>query len=364
MDRERLFFSSLNYQILLDISTSEADRLAELNCKYVQKNDTEFYTRLLKAKEYFPPVHSDFSSWINLEGWNKAVQDIQQARLKTGSCLLALFHFGPHRDLLPDLAAHGIPVSAPIAGDVYEDFYAQRHLTPGDFADCFELLPVDDKNIGRSIFKRIRAGRCIAIYVDGNMGPDGHYAEEGSEVINFSNLKIRAKSGIARLALKFKLPILPIFSWTLDTEKRVSTGQPISVTTSEEIPSVVERLYAQLFSKIQHAPEQWEYAACLQRWRVQEKIQLAVTQATKLEGSYRIPENGIRVFIKGKDSFLINILRNKVIKLPEWLRISAGALSDGHILSTADIGESDIESKLLYLDTLCEGRYLVFEKET
>ncbi len=364
MDRERLFFSSLNYQTLLNISASEADRLAELHCRYVQKNDTEFYTRLLKAKEYFTPVHSDFSSWINLEGWHDAIQDIQQARLKTGSCLLALFHFGPHRDLLPDLAAHGIPVSAPIAGNVYEDFYAQRHLAPGDFADCFELLPVDDKNIGRSIFKRIRAGRCIAIYVDGNMGPDGHYAEEGSEVIHFSHLKIRAKSGIARLALKFRLPILPIFSWTLGSKKRVSTGQPISVATPEEIPNVVEQLYTQLFSKIQHAPEQWEYAACLQRWRVQEEIQLAVTQATKSEGLYRIPENGIRFFTKGKDSFLINIPRNKVIKLPEWLRTSADALSNGHIISNADIGESDIESKLLYLDALCDCQYLVFEKET
>src|SRR5438093_650502 len=72
------------------------------------------------------------------------------------------------------------------------------------------LIEVESARVGRDLVKGLREGRVGLIYVDGNMGPDGHKVEEGGVDVDFVGRRIRVKEGIARLSHSLRMPVLPL----------------------------------------------------------------------------------------------------------------------------------------------------------
>lgn len=332
LSQERLFFSAVNYQQLLGVNPATADQLARRNLQYIRQNDQYFQQRLHQLL-----AACQRQSGQNLQEWQsmKGLATLQRHLQSLDTpCLLALFHMGPHRDLLPDLAAAEIPFSAPIAGQVYQQFYQQKALAPRQFADCFELLAVDDPRIGRQLLQRVRAGRYLAIYVDGNMGPDGVHCKEGATQVQFGPIQIRVKAGAARLAAQFRLPLLPLFCHSEGDISVVRAGQLLPAPPSEVagLQHCMQQLYAQLLSHLEKRPEQWEYAACLQRWRVSSEASASEQLPDILANSrYRLSAAQIRLYQQQQQYFLVHSSRGKAIALPDFLYPHLAELNTGFV---------------------------------
>ncbi len=356
--QDRLFFSAINYQQLLGCLANEADVLASKNQAYIQQNDQRFEQRLAQMLlDCQQGRVQNLLQWCRMQGVTELQQQLASMAVP---CVLALFHLGPHRDLLPDLAASGIPFSAPIAGKVYQLFYQQKALAPAPFSDCFELLDVDHPRIGRQLLQSVRARRFLAIYVDGNMGPDGVHCKEGATTVQFGMLTIRVKVGAARLAAQFGLPILPLFCYSEGATSVVQTGTLLSppANNEEALQQCMQQLYQQLFLRLRQRPEQWEYAACLQRWRGsdQEPIKMQPESTTefncnqrKSDCRYRIPQEQIRLFQLQQQHFLVHSGRGKAIVLPEFLQPYISVLTSGFNVSS---------TMLIQIEPLVQAGYL------
>ncbi len=343
LNQDRLFFTAVNYQQLLGINIAAADQLAQQNLQYVQQNDQLFQQRLQQMLTDCQQqrVQSP-QQWLLMQGLPALQQQLQSL---TGPCLLALFHLGPHRDLLPDLAAAGIPFSAPIAGQAYQQFYQHKADAPAAFADNFELLAVDDPRIGRQLLQRVRAGRYLAIYVDGNMGPDGVHCKEGATTVQFGPLTIRVKAGAARLAAQFRLPLLPLFCHS-DGDIPVVQAAPLLAAPANDDTAqqqCMQQLYDALWCQLRQRPQQWEYAACLQRWLEQSEAAgtapqpapQSAPQPAAETGRYRLPAAQIRLYQQQQQVFLVHSSRGKAIALPDFLQPHLTELTTGFTLPPA-----------------------------
>ena len=94
----------------------------------------------------------------------------------------------------------GVPFLAPVAKRAYFECMRIGRVSTHRFERAFRLIEVESTRVGRDLLKGLREGRVGLIYVDGNMGPDGHKVEEGGVEVDFFGRRIRVKEGIARLA--------------------------------------------------------------------------------------------------------------------------------------------------------------------
>lgn len=317
MEFDRKFFSSINYQTLLDISEQAADLLAAKNQDYRAFCIDTFDKRLAFLVEYFTDNNGVDIPEAEHSGWLRVCNEIRAIQQQYGGVILALFHFGLHRSILVDLACNGIPVVSPVAGKAYWDFYQQKHIAYAEFADCFNLIEVDSPSVGKQLVKQMRKGRIVTIYVDGNMGPDGVHVSEGGVEVCFFNKKIHVKEGISRLASTFKMPVLPLFS--LAKPNSENCYQIIAGEVQPTNSDVMQGLYSQLEGYIRQHPEQWEYITCCHRW-MQQNSNLCYSgkQDFYNHTGLQLNKQKVRLAKQGDDVLLFNLQRQTAFKLPAW----------------------------------------------
>jgi hypothetical protein len=331
MELNRHFFSSINYQNLLNTTESSADSLASENIEFRDQCIRDFDDRLNNLVcQFSSPNHHLFPQPVHL-GWEEVTEKIYTAKSKHGNVILALFHFGKHRDIIVDLACNGIPIAAPIAGKAYWDFYEQRDIAPVEFAECFNLIEVDNPSVGKQLIKHLKSNRFITIYADGNMGPDGAHVVEGGINIDFFDKSFAVKEGIARLARAFNFPVLPLFS-ILDTENndhfKIEAGELVHAENN-----VMQVIYKQLENKIHKRPQHWEFITCAHRWiNAQEN---PTTKPTTKEDSlsevksFKIDTKFVRIAQINNKTHLINLKTQKSYIIPSWAMDVISSLQQG-----------------------------------
>jgi len=328
MEFDRRFFSSINYQTLLNIPEQTANGLAEQSTQFRDICIDAFDKRLSKLINNFSGRSNLATPSAEHVGWPDVIKEISTVRQKYGSVILALFHYGMHRDIIVDLACNNIPVSAPIAGKAYWDFYQQRHITPDAFAACFNLIEVDSPSVGKQLVKQIRKGRLITIYADGNMGPDGVHVAEGGTEVNFFGRSIAVKEGVARLARSFRLPVLPLFSQVEPGSSncyRITTGELIHADAN-----IMQQLYHQLESCVVQRPQDWEFITCCHRWITQEINSSTIASPSYAEAAmFKLNLQHVRVVQQKNDTFLLNLKQQKAFKLPSWANGMTQLLVEG-----------------------------------
>lgn len=271
-----------------------------------------------------------------LRGWTPdAVQLIHAERTQGNGLLVALFHFGAHRHLLLDLAALGVPLSAPIAGRAYWDYYNLKSKTPKSFSECLKLMEVESRSAGRQLLLDIRRGRVGALYVDGNMGPDGHHVTEGATSVTFFTRQVRVKAGIARLAMSTGASILPVFATTTNGagDAQVAIGKIIppprssSISRQGAVQQLMQALYGDLERQVATSPAAWEYALCLHRWIISKQevegytpMHASSDSCSHGVGVVKINSERVATIDKGGDLFLIDVETQLGYKIPHWYR--------------------------------------------
>lgn len=328
MEFDRQFFSSINYQTLLNISEQEADAFAVENHEYRSFCINEFDKRLAFLIEYFTDNNGTVIPEAEHSGWDRVCSEIRAIQQQHGGVILALFHFGLHRSILVDLACKGIPVVSPVAGKAYWDFYQQKHISPAEFANCFNLIEVDNPSVGKQLVRQMRKGQTVTIYVDGNMGPDGVHVSEGGVEVCFFNKKIHVKAGVSRLASTFKMPVLPLFSLAKPNSKNC-----YQIIAGEALPTnsdVMQGLYFQLEEHIRLRPQEWEYITCCHRW-MQQHIGTFfndIYEPYKSTG-LQLNRQNARLVDQGGEVLLFNLKRQTAVRLPAWSGELKHLLSNG-----------------------------------
>jgi hypothetical protein len=307
-----------------------------------------------------------------MRGWDDA--PIEAIATAHGGLLIALFHYGEHRHVFSDLASLGVPYVAPVAKQAYFDCCEMLGQGPDAFRHAMSLIEVEDPRVGRKLFSGLRQGRVGLIYVDGNMGPDGHRVEEGAVRIDFLGKRIRVKAGIARLAIGLGLPVLPLFAMRDEGATTVHFGDPILPPDRKRVgedafgepalTSIMQTLYTGLARHVHQAPQHWEFAFCFHRWldeceatapAVADDATLAPAQALRFDRQ-RITE-----FLRDGEVFWIHVGRQRAYRLPAWAGGLHARLEPGHATVAESLeflqgaGGSADEARDLLSQLKCKG---------
>lgn len=289
---EVVAYMRMNFMMLLheQLDAQAIDQLAEQAAARRQHHAESFQQYLHQLIESFKAQRAqadtdDFPAPPNfIDQWPVAA--IQELRQQHKGLLIALFHFGEHRHVAVDMAAQGLNMVAPIAGQAFWDYYQLRNLGPAVLANSIQLLEVEQHNVGRKLVLALKRGDIGVIYVDGNMGPDGTKVQEGGVGVNFLGRDIQVKAGIARMAQSFGLPILPLFVRRKQIDHQchsealnsyVHLGELVTpadkralkqghVDKEADLLRLMQSLYTQLGAEVQRDPANWEFALCFHRW--------------------------------------------------------------------------------------------------
>jgi lauroyl/myristoyl acyltransferase len=313
-----------------------ADRLKSLNADFLQQRKATG-----RRPERMPvPL---------MQGWDEA--RLQTIMEEHGGALIALFHYGDHRQIFADLASLGVPFVAPVAKQAYFECSELMKSGPEPFEHAMSLLEVEDARVGRKLFSALRKGRLGLIYVDGNMGPDGHLVEDGAVRVEFLGKRIRVKAGIARLSIGLGLPVLPLFASTrngsVHAEFRpliippAKSGPADGVQADGALISIMQMLYTQLASEVLRAPEHWEFAFCFHRWLDEAESAGSSSAGGNLpaeDHSLTVDARRITEFRRDREVFWIHVGRQRAYRLPEWAhglyaRMDSGQGTVGESLS-------------------------------
>jgi lauroyl/myristoyl acyltransferase len=255
-----------------------------------------------------------------LAGWD--LQAVRDALAASGGAMLAVFHYGAHRQILADLACLQLPYVAPVAEEAYfAQIEAMTHAPPA-CRDAVRLLQVERAEVGRELLRALRSGRIGVIYVDGNMGPDGHLVQEGSVVVDFLGQQIRVKAGIARLATRLGLPIIPAMVVDAASGPAIRLGAAIDCRDpggDNPQQAVMQTLYDHLARQVEAAPQYWEFAFCLHRWlEAQPSASTAMPAAWRGDERLFVDRTQVALYRRDEQLYWCHARRNRAYRIPPW----------------------------------------------
>jgi lauroyl/myristoyl acyltransferase len=304
--------------------------IAELARRAVSNRDRHialFDRQILELSEYYrsQPRTADGRAERDpkpmMRGWK--ARDLPFLRAAHDGLLVALFHYGNHRQVFYDLAVMGVPFLAPVAKRAYFECLRIGRVATPRFERAFRLIEVESPTVGRDLLRGLREGRVGLIYVDGNMGPDGHKVEEGGVEVDFFGRRIRVKEGIARLAHSLELPVLPLF-----VESQVVFGpllHPLAKRTTSAADLAASRqqmmqiLYQHLEDHVRRAPSLWEFAFCLHRWIVDGGPREELP-GKELPARLTLRPGEVALFERGEDQYWVDVGSQRAFRLPAWAR--------------------------------------------
>lgn len=90
------------------------------------------------------------------------------------------------------------------------------------------IINVEENNSIISLIKKIKQGYSVLFYMDGNTGVGGFERRDDKlEIIKFMGKNIITRKGIAFLAYKLNLPIIPIYSFRENAKNHIFLDTPI-----------------------------------------------------------------------------------------------------------------------------------------
>ncbi|TQV73705.1 hypothetical protein FLL45_12600 [Aliikangiella marina] len=287
--------------------------------------------------------------------------------------LIAMFHYGSHRQIMLELSEHLIQTTFPFAKGAYQNAMADIAKNNAEKGKCYQLLDVESRNVGLQLARAIRRGRIGLIYVDGNLGPEGASMDKEDTIVSFFHREMKVKSGIARLAHSCDAAILPIFAGGKETPK-LHIGKVIASPrhnsqklTEEELSqfsqSTMQSIYDELERIVHQSPSDWEFAFCLHRWLVPKidatenlkSISLAQVDSVSINEKRFVP------YSTSDKWYFVDVDTQKAISLPSWAAPLAQVLNYRPRASVAElinaVGESPERTQSI-LSELCERNIL------
>ena len=246
-------------------------RLSYLQCKSAQKqyipnyemNDKSFYKEVIKIQAF---ATRDLRNYMRIK--DNVILSYEQDSFLTPK-IYCSFHFGSFKIINCILYEKDIDFVVVANASIISDIgMSMKHLNEEENArtnkkNTFEFIDAQSNSAIIQMIRTLRDGKSLVIYTDGANGLGG-FARNDEKVlkINFSNVKIFARTGVAFLSHFLNIPIVPVLSWRgKDFEKiYIKFYRSISPFGEREyyITDTTQRLWKILENKFLKYPSQWE----------------------------------------------------------------------------------------------------------
>ncbi|MEM6792727.1 MAG: hypothetical protein AAF725_02010 [Acidobacteriota bacterium] len=253
----------------LDLQDSSLTHLARRVLFYRILNDLDF----------------DFLPWTDYRG--SGIERLHELLADGKGALVASQHFGAYRRFYNELLRRGFRVSlvadSRVAGDLATS--TSRHLrrTDLDAAEItrrvqrFQVIDAEKQGSVREIFDALSANRVVLFYLDGNTGTSkpgeapGENTGGGPATIKSLGHELRVRLGLAEIAHRRGLPIVPVFCrWQSDLRPRFEILPPIPHEKNQPAQAAAQQ-YVQTFydlftDRLKQDPGQFEHLIYFHRW--------------------------------------------------------------------------------------------------
>lgn len=187
--------------------------------------------------------------------------------------LFCTFHTGSYRLLNHLLSVKNIPFSlitdnnfVTTQGDeVKQTFLDLKEWYPRKIKmEALEVLDAEEPKVALQTIRRLRQGHSMVVYLDGNTGVGGYYADPAKRVkVDFFGQDLFARKGIGFMAHVAGVPIVPVLSIRTDwLEREIHFLDPILPEADEHRDAFSDRATQTLFTILEQYvrdwPEQWE----------------------------------------------------------------------------------------------------------
>lgn len=222
------------------------------------------YQNILINKQKSAAVQFDVNA-LNLitpEGYHVETMKV----LRNKPAIICTYHTGSYRLLNLYLAHHNIAFDIVLSKRVlkYEEKSLMDNtarLTDKNDKICVRYIPAEDPNALLHMFRSVKEGRSLVMYIDGNTGGGTNTSNNPNNcVVSFLGSKLYARKGIAFLAARLQVPLLSVANYiTCNNNMRMRFFKPTFVpNTDSNIANHTQELYDNIATIVSLHPEQWE----------------------------------------------------------------------------------------------------------
>jgi hypothetical protein len=187
------------------------------------------------------------------------------ADLKAG--LVLSLHQGPYQLLAEPFLHEGVDTSILLNSRAMASFQEGTAAMTGHLGlrGRLEWIPVGGGGFVRKLIRRVREGRPVLVYLDGNTGAQGMAATRRRGLrYRLPGREIRLRTGLAKLVCRLGCPVHRVSLHWDQAGGLVWRRDPTVHWGRGDDPAVVTRfLFDWCFSQIMTRPDQWQYWAML-----------------------------------------------------------------------------------------------------
>jgi lauroyl/myristoyl acyltransferase len=186
---------------------------------------------------------------LKIEGLNYARELIE----KHGNCLFIPLHIGPFQSLPFLLSDLGFKISQPLVNDNQKFLDGLNNFKSHMNYENLRFLPFQDGFFEKCI-SDINQGQILCLYPEWTAS--GKIGSLSSELLGN---KVHCPTGVARMALKQKLPIMSV-EYVKDSKHSYSLkfGKVWHVSTDVQVKDVTLDIFSWINSFVSKHPEQWK----------------------------------------------------------------------------------------------------------
>lgn len=190
----------------------------------------------------------------------EGLENLEEAKALSKSVLVATGHYGNWELLAYFLMQHGLKLSA-IAKEQRNPYFEELILHEREVAGVEVIY---QKNALRGILRAIKNKRSIYFIHDQD-------ARKTGETMPFLNHDASVFMGVARIALKADLPIMPAYHVRTETGEHIFKFEKVFYPNQENLTDteVMQRLNSSLENMIKAHPELWFWVH--KRWKSVER---------------------------------------------------------------------------------------------
>ncbi len=235
---------------LPELSTGEIEENVRKNFEHIGINGVE-----MLRLDMFKSGSGDIQRYIDIEN----ISFLQDALALKKGVILLTGHLGfweIGNFVFPELGIAVDAVTKPLKNPLSDAYFTKIRKT-------FGAGILNSRHGGRRILKSLQAGRAVAILLDQHISPPGSVATE------FFGRKAFTTTAITNLAMKYQIPIVPVFCLRQADNRYKIWAEPMLILSGDGANTVEETtqlLTDTIEAAIRRNPSQWFWMH--KRWRV------------------------------------------------------------------------------------------------
>ncbi len=191
----------------------------------------------------------------------------------TGPVIFSGFHYGPYNLIALVLGSMGLQFTVLANGAVYLDKFrqwGQRHDALQSLLHDTEVIKPGSMSTMLMMLEKVRAGKNLLVFGDGLEGQTDYFDRDKLECIDFLDKKIYARRGVASIAYKLGVPIVPFITSRQEESLCTEFFPPLVPADFPDRASFVraycQKGYGQLEAYVREDPTEWEIFDHLQMY--------------------------------------------------------------------------------------------------